>query len=442
MGLIQRTATAVKSWFGAGESPAGRGIDEVSYQRTQRDVSSRLRLADLKPADLTAALDQAALGNRYQLARIHNSMLAVDSSIRAAVSQLRSSICATEFELQPGDDSDGAKGEVEELKAMLGALPVRDLKSYSVEAWIRGVGLVENVWNPAGSLPRTVTGWAFVPEERLRHDRTTGELAFASSNTSTTGTPVSAFERGKWIRLEPDRHLADFAMRGVVPALHREFLGGLDVAGWWLQRIERFGMPVPALQYATAAQKPSAEAAIRGWGAAGGFSFPAGAELKVYGGDTAVGATSPHAEWMLRSAQRVFLAVLGESQTGIIEQNAGSKQSADTQHAVMRYVVEDVCAFLEAAVADGFIAPWREIRGYAGKWPAPRWCADLDENEDAAAFDSLVDSAAKKGVYVSENVYRERTGLPAPKPGEAPVAPAAMDQRPALAAVPGKEAVA
>lgn len=436
MGLLQ----TFRGWFGAGETPVGLGLEEVSYQRTQRDQTSRLRLSDLGPSDLTAALDSAANGNRYALARIHNAMFAVDPDIRAAVRQLTSAICATDFKVTPGDDSEPAKKEADELAAMLASLPVRQLKSYAVKSWIRGVGLVENVWNDTAEMPRAVRSWRFVPEERLRHDRDTGELAFASSNGSGAGMPLSAFERGKWIVLEPDTDVADYALRGVAPALHREFTAHLDVFGWWLQRIERFGMPIPALEWETSAQKAAADAAIRGWSAAGGFSFKKGSTLTVHGGDTAVGATSPHAEFMLRSAQRVFLAVLGESQTGIIEQGAGSKASSDTQHTVMRYVVEDVCAFLEEAVASGFIEPWREISGAVGRWPAPKWGADLEEPADAEAFDRLVDAAAKKGVQVSENVYRERTGLPAPKPGEKSVGATAGDQRPALVAVPGKEA--
>ena len=438
MGLLQ----TFRGWVGAGSGPVGLGLQEVSFQPSRRDQTSRLRLADLKPSDMTAALDSAANGNRYAVARVNNALLKTDPAIGAAVRQLTSAICSTEFEVQPGDDSDGAKQEADELKAMLGNLPVRKLKAYAVKSWLRGAGLVENVWNDAGTLPRAVTGWRFVWEERLRHDRETGELALAATNSAATGTPVSAFERGKWLVLEPDTDVADFSLRGIVPALHRLFLGNVDVFGWWLQRVERFGMPIPALEWETTAQKAAADEAIRNWSAAGGFSFKKGSTLNVHGGDTAVGASSPHAEFMTKVAQMVFLAILGESQTGIIEQGAGSKQSADTQHAVMRYVVEDVCAFLEESVAEGLIAPWREIRGNAGKWPAPKWCADLDENEDAESFDRLVDSAAKKGIQVSENVYRERTGLPAPKPGETPVGASAGDQRPALVAVPGKEAVA
>lgn len=412
--------TAFRDWFG-GASAVPLGRDEITYQRSRRDLTTRLRLADLKPSDLIAALDAAALGNRYTLARIHNSMLAVDTDIRAAVRQLKSAVASTEFKVQPGDDGDQAKAEADELGAMLTGLPVRSLKEYAVEAWIRGVGLVENVWNDPAELPRVVTSWRFVPEERIRHNDTTAELAFAASNGDSRGTPLSAFERGKWIGLEPDVWVSDLSLRGVAPALHREFMFRLDVLGWWTQRLERFGMPVPALGWENAAQKAAADEAIQTWAAAGGFSFKKGTELQLHGGDTAVGATSPHAEFMLRSAQRIFVAILGESQTGIIEQNAGSKQSADTQHEVMRYVVADLCAFVEDAVRSGLIEPWRELRGYAGRWPAPRWVADLEEPEDAVAFDELVGRAAQKGVAVSENLYRERTRLPAPKPGETPL---------------------
>lgn len=433
MGVLQRLA----AWAGGGK--ADTTLESVAYNRTNGDVVTRVKTSTLSRDDLTTALDAAARGNRAYLARIHDVMLASDADIRAAVGQLRTAVASTDFVLTAGDDSDGAKAEAEELAAMLAALPLRRAKAYSVDGWLRGAGLIENVWNPSRELPRRITGWRFVPEQRIRHDQATGETAFATSATNEKGQPVSTFDAGKWITIDPDPDLAAFELRGAQAALCGLYLARLDAMGTWCQRLERFGMPIPVVKTSGAGQA-KAKQMIQEFGAAMGMSVGLQDEVTIVGGDSAVGATSPHAEFMLRTAQMAFLAVLGESQTGIIEQGAGSKQSADTHAGVAQWVVYDVCSLIAEAFARDLIAPWREIRGYAGRWPAPKWTADLEEPDDALLFDDLVTRAQGKGVDVSKTYYREMTGLPEPKDGEEPLGTSAG--RPALVAVPGKEAVA
>ena len=432
MGVLQRFA----DWVGGGK--ADTTLESVAYNRATGDVVTRVRTSTLSREDLTTALDAAARGNRASLARIHDVMTTCDADIRAAVGQLRTAVASTDFVLTPGDDSDGAKAEADELAAMMGALPVRRAKAYAVDAWLRGSGLIENVWNPAGELPRRVTGWRFVPEQRIRHDQTTGEAAFATSTTAEKGQPVSTFDAGKWVVIDPDPDLAAFELRGAQAALCGLYLARLDAMGTWCQRLERFGMPIPVVKSSGSGQA-KAKQMIQEFGAAMGISAGLQDEVTIVGGDSAVGATSPHAEFMLRTAQMAFLAVLGESQTGIIEQGAGSKQSADTHAGVAEWVVYDVCSLISESFARDFIAPWREIRGYAGRWPAPKWTADLEEPNDALLFDDLVTRAQGKGVDVSKNYYREMTGLPEPRDGEEPLGAKAG---PVPVPAPGKEAVA
>lgn len=436
MGVLQYLA----AWAGGGKQ-AETTLESVAYNRTSGDVVTRVKTSTLSRDDLTTALDAAARGNRAYLARIHDVMLASDADIRAAAGQLRTAVASTDFVLTPGDDSPGAAAEADELAAMFAALPVRRAKAYAVDAWLRGSGLIENVWNPSREVPRSVVGWRFVPEARIRHDQATGETAFSTSTTSEKGQPVSTFDPGKWITIDPDPDLAAFELRGAQAALCGLYLARLDAMGTWCQRLERFGMPIPVVKTSGSGQV-KAKQMIQEFGAAMGMSVGLQDEVTIVGGDSAVGATSPHAEFMLRTAQMAFLAVLGESQTGIIEQGAGSKQSADTHAGVARWVVYDVCSLIAEAFARDFIAPWREIRGYVGRWPAPKWTADLEEPSDALLFDDLVTRARGKGVDVSKNYYREMTGLPEPKDGEEPLGAVAEESRPALVAVPGKEATA
>ena len=431
MGVLQR----LSDWVSGKQDTT---LEAVAYNRSRSDVTTRLSPATLTPTDISVALDAAARGNRARIGRIHDLMFASDTDIRAAAGQLKSAVAQTEFQTTPGDDSDGAKQEADELNVMLLELPVRRLKAYAVDAWLRGGGLVENVWNPAGEIPRRVTGWRFVPEQRIRQDEVTGETAFAASVQAEKGTPVSAYDRGKWITIDPDPDLAAFELRGAQAALCGLYLARLDAMGTWCQRLERFGMPIPVVKSSGSGQA-KAKQMIQEFGAAMGISAGLQDEVTIVGGDSAVGATSPHAEFMLRTAQMAFLAVLGESQTGIIEQGAGSKQSADTHAGVAEWVVYDVCSLISESFARDFIAPWREIRGYAGRWPAPKWTADLEEPNDALLFDDLVTRAQGKGVDVSKRYYREMTGLPEPGDGEEPLGAKAG---PVPVPAPGKEAVA
>lgn len=434
VGVLRRIA----DWVEGGSQPTS--LDAVAYNRSSGDVSTRIRTSSLSRLDLTTALDAAARGNRAYLARIHDVMFASDPDIRAACGQIRTAVSSTDFCLTPGDDSDGAKAEVDELSLMLSTLPVRRAKAYAVDAWLRGSGLIENVWNAPEQTPRAVIGWRFVPEARIRHDQITGGTGFALTDMAERGAPVSSYDRGKWITIDPDPDLAAFELRGAQAALCGLYLARLEVMGQWCQRLERFGMPIPVIKSAGSSQA-AAKKMIQEFGAAMGISAGLQDEVSIVGGDTAVGATSPHAEFMLRTAQMAFLAVLGESQTGIIEQGAGSKQSADTHAGVAAWVVYDVCSLIAEAFARDFIAPWRELRGYEGRWPAPKWTADLEEPNDALLFDDLVTRAKGKGVSVSETYYREMTGLPAPKDGEAPLG-VAVGPAAGPVAVPGKEAVA
>lgn len=421
MGVLRRFA----DWVSGGQPDTT--LEAVAYTRGKNDVTTRLSPQSLTSTDISMALDAAARGNRNRLARVHDLMFATDPDIRAASRQLKSAVSATEFEITQGDDSDGAKAEAEELSAMFELLPVRRAKAYAVDAWLRGGGLIENVWNDPSAAPRAVIDWRFVPEQRLRNDQVTGEPCFATSALNETGIPVSSFDRGKWISIDPDPDLVAWELRGSAAACLTDFFARLNVMGWWGQRLERFGMPIPVVKSSGSGQA-KAKQMIAEFGAAMGLSIGLQDEATVVGGDNAVGATSPHAEFMLRSAQRIFLAVLGESQTGIIEQGAGSKTSADTHQAVARYVVADVCSLIAEAFSRDLIAPWREVRGYAGKWPAPKWLPELEEPTDALVFDDLVTRAKAHGVTVSENYYREQTRLPAPKDGETPLG--AVEPRP------------
>ena len=53
---------------------------------------------------------------------------------------------------------------------------------------------------------------------------------------------ASSCPDGKWVVVQPDMHVQDFALRGVAPALLNDWYGRMNVMGWWNQSIERDAM--------------------------------------------------------------------------------------------------------------------------------------------------------------------------------------------------------
>jgi hypothetical protein len=400
------------------------GLPAQAYLRSVQDQQPRLSLQTLTADMFVAASAAMTLGNPSPMARINDAMLQTDPEIKAALKQLKTAVGGVEFTPTPPNDSDIAAEIAEGLRVALAdpRLNLRALKGWIVEHRIRGGGIVEAVWNDPSEEQRTWERFVTVPQQRFRLNRVTGEPQFAATPYVYQGTNVSDYDLGKWIVVTPDLHVQDFALRGITAAMLNDWFGRMNVMGWWQQSLERDAMKILVGKAGSDADAESMDYAFKNRGAAGAFLVrDPQSSVSALEGTLSRSGISPYGEFMTHTAQRMFLALLGESQTGIVEKNAGSTQSADSQHAIARYVIEDLCNDISFIGTRDLFAPWVAMNyGEENLVNAPVWTAKLDEPIDIVALNEAI-AGRPANVKLGVGWYRKATQWPEPLPTEEPL---------------------
>jgi hypothetical protein len=393
------------------------------YRRTTQDMQERLSLQSLTREMVVAASANMSQGNPAGMARINDAMLQTDPEIRAALKQLKTAIGAVEFAVTPPNDSARAAAIADDIRLAMADpdLNVRAMKGWIVEHRVRGGGLIENVWNDPSEGKREIERFVVVPQQRMRFNMTTGEPQYAETPYLYQGIDVSRYEMGKWIVVQPDMHVQDFALRGICPALLNDWYGRLNVMGWWNQAIERDAMKTLVGKAGSQADADALDTAFRNRGAAGAFLIrdPNSSITQLEGTNNSRGI-SPYGEYMSHTAQRMFLALLGETQTGLT--NAGSMKSAEVQYEVAKYVVEDICTDIADIIERDLFTPYVLLNyGEADEENTPGWVPKLDEPIDITKLNEAI-STRPRNVKLGMSFYRKATGWPEPLPGEEPLA--------------------
>lgn len=414
----------MKRQFGMQDVPVPSRLESTVYERTVSDQQPRLSLQKLTIKQVSHALAQMTLGNCAPLGRIADAMLSTDPEIRAAVKQLKTAVCGVPLEVVAANESPNAQEQAAQLKIDLAnpQLNLRALRGWIVEHRIRGIGLTEAIWNDPTEPHRTWVRFKPVPQERVRLNQYTGEPQFANDPFMYQGVDVSAFDKGKWIVTQPDEHIQDWADRGIVPTLLNDWYGRVSVMGWWQQALERDAMKTLVGKAASERDAEFMSKAFKNRGAAGAYLIrDEGSTITELQGTQNRSGISPYGEYMTKTAQRMFLALLGESQTGIIEQNAGSKASAGTQHEIARYVIEDVCNECAAIEMQYLVAPWSEINyGVENLVNAPTLEPRLQDPVDIIALNEAI-AGRPENIELGPTWYRQKTQWPPPQKGETPL---------------------
>lgn len=400
------------------KKPAGPSGGQV-YTRNQNDLFRSVWL-DVINQDLIIQARRTAstMGNMAALGDVVALMRCIDPTIKAARSQRISAVTATAWEIQPADETPLALQIADEFRMML-RRPEADFQRFlegAVDKRLEGGGLIENVWNdPAEPGPRYLQGFVTVPLQRLRYDRITGEQAFAERISDWKGLPVSSFEPGKFASFLVDEDILDFGERGTYRTLLSDFYARMNVFSWWIQGIERYGLPIIIAQTDNATERQELKSNMTDLGSMGGIIARAGTKIEAKYQDFQQGRSgSAHGEFLLKSDQRIFLAFLGESQTGMIEKGAGSKQSADTHANVARDVLEADWKAIEKVVRRDLAAPWTATNyGTDNLALTPFIRADIRDSVDLVAFGEAVNLALRNGVKtLPEDWYRDMMRAP------------------------------
>jgi hypothetical protein len=394
-------------------------LQQRAYLRSVQDQQQRLSLQTLTREMVVAAAADMTMGNPAPMARINDAMLQTDPEVRAALKQLKTGIQSVEFAVTPPNDSARAAMIAEDLRLALADpdLNVRAMKGWIVEHRVRGGGLIEAVWNDPAEGKREWERFVVVPQQRVRFNRATGEMQFAETPYLYQGVDVSAYDIGKWIVTQPDMHVQDFALRGICPALLNDWFGRMNVMGWWNQSLERDAMKTLVAKAGSAADAEALDFALKNRGAAGAFLIrDQNSSVTALEGTTNGRGISPYGEYMSHTASRMFLALLGETQTGLA--NASTQKTAEIQYEVARYVVEDVCTDIADIVERDLFTPYVLLNyGPGDEENVPGWVPKLDEPVDIVALNEAI-STRPRNVTLGMTFYRKATGWPEPLPGE------------------------
>jgi Protein of unknown function (DUF935) len=424
MGALSNFADFVRRGFGTVNQTVPVPLRAQAYLRGVQDIQPRLSLQTLQASEIVGALATMTLGNPSPMARISDALLQTDPEIKAAVKQLKTAVAGVEFVVTPPNDSPKALEIAGSLSADLKnpSLNLRALKGWIVEGRIRGIGLIEAVWNDPAEPKRMWERFISIPQQRIRINRVTGETQFANSPYMFQGLDVSLYDKGKWLVVEPDKHIQDFALRGIVPALLNDWFGRLNAMSWWNMCLERDAMHTLVGKAGSDKDATALDAAFKNRGAAGAFLIrDEKSSVTQLEATMARSGISPYGEYMTHTAQRMFLALLGESQTGIIEKQASSVQSAGTQHAIARYVIEDLCNDVSFIVGRDAFIPYTEVNyGPENVVNTPTWQPVFHEAVDIVALNTAI-GTRPANVELGPTWYRQQTQWPSPLPGEVPL---------------------
>jgi hypothetical protein len=422
MGVVATFADYFRGAFGAVNNTAVPvPLQARAYVRQVQDLQQRLSLQQLSRDMIISAQADTTLGNPSPMAKISDALLQTDPEIKAAVKQLKTAVAGVEFVVSPPNPSAIAQKIADDVRLQMErpTLGIRVLKGWIVEGRIRGLGLVETIWNDPSEPKRTWERFVAVPQQRTRFNRWTGEAQFAQTPYVFQGTDVSLYDVGKWLVVAPDQHIQDFALRGIIPALLSDWFGRLNVMGWWNICLERDAMHTLIGKAGSDRDAVALDAAFRNRGTAGAFLIRDDkSSVTQLEATMARSGISPYGEYMTHTAQRMFLALLGESQTGIIEKDSSSKQSADTHKEVADYVIEDVCGDVSEIIGRDLFTPYAILNyGEENRENAPKWVAKLDEPVDIVSLNSAI-STRPANVKLGVDWYRKQTTWPAPLTGE------------------------
>ena len=400
---------------------------------TRQDFQRRTQVSSVSASVITAALNAADNGDLRNIAAIYDLMPATDSHIRGVRRQLVAGIQSLPAEVIPVDETPEALRVAEAVRAAVDSpdSAMRDAIGGVVEGDLRGESLTEIIWNDPASQVRKWVGFKVVPQQRLRYDVDTGALRVALDPADAKGVPLTDFP-GKFLVTVVDKDVPTFSLRGVYRSIIGEWFGRLNVGGWELQCIERFGMPIPVGKYGREADRQVLESAFAEFGAAGSLVVSEGTSVEFQATSVPTSGALVHETYLEKSAQRISVALLGSQQTATVGTDQGSKASAAVHELVRRDVLYGLWQVISEVIRRDLFMPFVRLNmGEAAVRYTPQYVPQFDNAVDmAVTSQALLTITRDLGLTVGEGYARELLSVPAPAEGEdvlapAPAAPAA-----------------
>lgn len=390
------------------------------YRSKETDRYSIYNIRDVTIDAVASAYTQASQGYLAPLADVEDLAL-THPILRGIFEQRVAGLSQVPREIVAGGASPTAVRMAEELSADIetGRAAFREFEKAYTRARLRGGGLVELVWRfEAGRWH--ISEFVAVPRQRVRFDRESGEVAFADNRWSWQARGVSSYAPGTWVVVAPDAAVPDFSKRGELRACLNDWYGLIEVSGYYLQYIERCG--VPLIDFATddPKEREAEREIIENFGASGGIVHKfTNSTVKFQDGARTSGTSgSVHREFE-DSRRRIWsIALLGADQTVAVSNGDGSQQSAGVHSEVRLDKVQDDAQALMADF-DCYVAVQWAVRNYgpSAAAEAPHLVYQFLGEIDEANVIANIKAAEEIGVDVAEDDAYARLRWQKPAPG-------------------------
>lgn len=293
-----------------------------------------------------AALRTLSTGGYHKDIADINDTLTRDSHVRGVYAQLRAGVAGLEMEPVAVSEDPRALQMLEAVRLAeeRPGASQSALVNGIIAGYCRGASMTEIFWQekiPSPTDPCYWTGFAVVPQQRLRHEMADGPhcgelMLILNPIQPNAALYTSELPRGKFIRCQVDEDIPDFALRGLYQSILDEWNDRRNVRGWEMQAIERYGMPIPVGKASTQGGRDTMKAMMEDFGASG-MLIVDNLDAVEWGPNTTKELI--HETFLEKSAERISIAFLGATQTVSIAQDAGSKASVGEHQGIRRDIL-------------------------------------------------------------------------------------------------------
>jgi hypothetical protein len=336
---------------------------QAVYKRVLRDQVALVNMQTLSLATIRSAKMSATRGQMNLLGDVYSTVKTCDPVMKAARAQRLNGVARTFRDITPSGDTPAQSQSCDLVKAMFAkprAASITAMARAITEVALEGGGFVETIWNDPkasiadGDKSRFPVKFMPVPMKRLRYGPDGGQR-FAENSTDPVdkATPFENFKEGTFIPVIVDEEILDFGDRGSYRSLLSDSYARIKLFAAWLSALERYANPIPVGKGKLKSSRKLLSDAFENLGSSGAIVTDYDSDVQLVYSTVAQRGSGPYTEFLMKTDQRIFLALLGESQTGMIEPGAGSVASSMTHREVAQDVVE---------------ADWELISALASRW--------------------------------------------------------------------------
>lgn len=280
-----------------------------------------------------------------------------------------------------------------------------------------------------------------VPQERFAYVPRTVDLAVQTGANPQDLTPIGALG-ASLVVLVADEHVLSPARRGILRRCLIPWLIKRNGVDWWARFVELFGIPLRKGKFRPGDLEAQAllESILERAGTAPWMAIPDSADVEFLNGLSTAGSDETHEKLVDYCERSMSKVILGATQTTDVRPGAGSKQSADSQFAVVETFCDaygrEVCEVLRRQFFRPLVA--RNFgEDVAEKFtPVPRLRVKSPEN--LLSFAEGLERLAAAGLKIPTGFVYESTGIPWPKEGEEVLEVSAPPPSPFAPALPGE----